>query len=421
MKSQKQLFNVLLISILSYVGIFAQGRQIIANGTYFIRNPFNSQRLIIDNNNNAKMANSNRNNNQRWQITHLGSNNYRVRNVGKNRFLEVPRAQCGNGINVASWIRANQNHQKWKISRNGGNFSFKPLHCMDRAMDRRRGVNNANAHIFRFSSSNNNQKWIITSVSSGGGTPPPNNNRPDGNPQPDEIHPLVQRAINQSQGVTYRPRHPAYTDSYSVNNQCFCASTFDHNLRDADLKIFYRINGVKRSLVDVCDELTRHPSYRARRNGDNPYNDIQCGNGPSNTAADESGCPGRTDLGTAGCDQKGPEFDLNWLQRRSRFSASRKLLSANNSDNVSFSITPNPIIVGGETYLNVNATEDALATVSLYDLSGKHIASIKHTEFEDTISGIEITGLIKTVKSSGIYILTYKAGNSYKAQQVIIK
>ncbi len=117
----------------------------------------------------------------------------------------------------------------------------------------------------------------------------------------------------------WNPRHPGWTDSFAANGFCWCSSTnFDHNLDSKTL----RINGTNYNIVDVCDELKKHPSYRAFKNGDAPYNDIQCGNGPANDAPDEAGCPGRTDLGPSGCNQIGPTFDVNWLASRARFNGS---------------------------------------------------------------------------------------------------
>ena len=111
----------------------------------------------------------------------------------------------------------------------------------------------------------------------------------------------------------WNPRHPAWTDSFSANGFCWCNSTnFDHNLDQKTLEI----NGVDINIVTVCEELENHPLYRDFQNGDAPYNDIQCGNGPPNDAADETGCPGRTDLGPSGCDQIGPTFDIAWLETR---------------------------------------------------------------------------------------------------------
>jgi len=122
--------------------------------------------------------------------------------------------------------------------------------------------------------------------------------------------------VNAIIAQNWNPRHPSWTDSFEANGFCWCNSTnFDHNLDTKTL----RLNGTNYNIVDVCDELEKHPLYRNFQNGDAPYNDIQCGNGPANDAADETGCPGRTDLGPNGCDNIGPKFDTAWLESRSRF------------------------------------------------------------------------------------------------------
>ena len=126
-------------------------------------------------------------------------------------------------------------------------------------------------------------------------------------------------AANVITAQNWNPSHPGWTDSFAANGFCWCASTnYDHELDTKSLQI----NGTNYNIVDVCDELKNHPSYRAFQNGDAPYNDIQCGNGPANNADDEqqgSGCPGRTDLGSDGCDQIGPTFDMDWLESRAMF------------------------------------------------------------------------------------------------------
>ncbi len=108
---------------------------------------------------------------------------------------------------------------------------------------------------------------------------------------------------------------PNWKDSYQANGHCWCNSTFDHNLGSKTLNI----NGTNYGIIDVCDELQNHPLYRNEANGDPLYNDIQCGNGPVNDAADETGCPGRVDLGPGGCDEIGTTFDMAWLSSRTRF------------------------------------------------------------------------------------------------------
>jgi len=111
---------------------------------------------------------------------------------------------------------------------------------------------------------------------------------------------------------------PSWTDSYAANGFCWCESNFDHGLSGKTVEI----NGTDYSVEDICDELKQHPLYRAMQNGDPRYNDIQCGNGPANNAADEAGCPGRVDQGPGGCNEIGPNWDMNWLASRTRFGGS---------------------------------------------------------------------------------------------------
>ena len=108
---------------------------------------------------------------------------------------------------------------------------------------------------------------------------------------------------------------PNWKDSYEANGFCWCDSNFDHGLSGKTV----RINGRNYSVVDVCDELKNHPNYRNPSSNDYVYNDIQCGNGPANDAADEEGCPGRVDMGSSGCNVIGPKWDMNWLSSRTRF------------------------------------------------------------------------------------------------------
>ena len=41
------------------------------------------------------------------------------------------------------------------------------------------------------------------------------------------------------------------------------------------------MNGVKRNVKDVCNELKKHPLVLDYKSGDPICNDIQCGNGPA--------------------------------------------------------------------------------------------------------------------------------------------
>lgn len=100
---------------------------------------------------------------------------------------------------------------------------------------------------------------------------------------------------------------PGWKDSYAVGGRCYCDSNgYDHGL---DTKTALTPIGVQ-NVVDICETIERVLGEGAEE-GRIPYNDIQCGNGPANDAADETGCPGRVDIGPAGCDQIGPKWDLD--------------------------------------------------------------------------------------------------------------
>jgi len=113
---------------------------------------------------------------------------------------------------------------------------------------------------------------------------------------------------------------PNWKDSYQANGFCWCDTTFDHDLDNIDL-VWFEINGERRNIRTICEELEQHPNYRAFLDGDPIFNDIQCGNGPANTALDETCCPGRTDLtpSSSGCQVIGEGWDIAWLESRSIF------------------------------------------------------------------------------------------------------
>jgi F5/8 type C domain len=108
-----------------------------------------------------------------------------------------------------------------------------------------------------------------------------------------------------AQAQKWNPNY-GWKDSYAVDGKCYCDSNgYDHGL---DTKTVMTPQG-RKSVVEVCQAITRVLG-KGSPNGRVPYNDIQCGHGPANDAPDEAGCPGRVDIGEAGCDQKGPTWDL---------------------------------------------------------------------------------------------------------------
>ena len=88
-----------------------------------------------------------------------------------------------------------------------------------------------------------------------------------------------------------------WADSYSHQNKCYVFSTFDHNadeLTIGGMNVVTIQNTQNGPGIDQADAI---------------YNDVNCGNGPPNTAGDEVWCPGRVDMGTAGCVIAGPNIE----------------------------------------------------------------------------------------------------------------
>ena len=102
-------------------------------------------------------------------------------------------------------------------------------------------------------------------------------------------------------GSTFNP-NPGWEDSVSVNGKCYCTSTnFDHDIGTVRPAGFGGL-----TVREICDKIGPPPAGTQI-----PYNDIQCGNGPANTALDEQSdcCPGRVDQGDSGCQSKGPKWE----------------------------------------------------------------------------------------------------------------
>ena len=112
---------------------------------------------------------------------------------------------------------------------------------------------------------------------------------PDGTARADDWHP-----------------HPDWKDSYAVGGTCRCDSNgFDHGLgAKTALTPVGRLD-VRTICADIEAAVGAGPAE-----GRVPYNDIQCGHGPANDAPDEAECPGRVDVGPAGCDLIGPRWPL---------------------------------------------------------------------------------------------------------------
>ena len=118
---------------------------------------------------------------------------------------------------------------------------------------------------------------------------------------PEGTHPDIVQVVD----VPGRNPGGGWSDSYSVGSECYCESTFDHDIGPIEVDTPFGTRTVR----EVCDALGAGPGSDGRP----VYNDIQCGNGPANDAGDEDDCPGRVDIGRDGCGHLGPRWHLHTL------------------------------------------------------------------------------------------------------------
>ncbi|WP_299252709.1 carbohydrate-binding protein [uncultured Aquimarina sp.] len=189
--------------------------------------------------------------------------------------------------------------------------------------------------------------------------------------------------------IPLNPGGVSWHDSYEANGFCWCSTNFDHNL--GSKKVI--VNGTQYSVVDICDELEKHPSFRSRNNEDNIYNDVQCGNGPINDSDDEPLCPGRVDMGVEGCLLRGVHWDMEWLASRDRFKTNNKFPEDITKE--APSIYPNPL--KNNNLLNITVSGLGSARVEVYNLAGLRIHS-------ENINGKSVALDLQQL-NTGVYIV----------------
>ncbi|WP_299436708.1 carbohydrate-binding protein [uncultured Aquimarina sp.] len=189
--------------------------------------------------------------------------------------------------------------------------------------------------------------------------------------------------------IPLNPGGVSWHDSYEANGFCWCSTNFDHNL--GSKKVI--VNGTQYSVVDICDELEKHPLFRSRNNGDNIYNDVQCGNGPINDSSDEPLCPGRVDMGVEGCLLRGVRWDMEWLAGRDRFKTNNKF--PEDIAKEAPLVYPNPL--NNSDLLNITVSGLGTARVEIYNLAGLRIHS-------ENIKG-ESAALDVHNLTAGVYII----------------
>jgi hypothetical protein len=144
------------------------GGGIIANGTYRVLARHSGQGLDVSGHGTADGANVVQwpyggGNNQRWTLTHLGSNVYQIMGVESGKALESASTSTANGLNVDIRTYTGASNQRWTISAtSGGYFRLSPVHsagsCLDVA-----GASTANgANVQQWvCTGGNNQQWTF--------------------------------------------------------------------------------------------------------------------------------------------------------------------------------------------------------------------------------------------------------------------
>ncbi len=104
-----------------------------------------------------------------------------------------------------------------------------------------------------------------------------------------------------------------WSDSYSVDGQCYCDTNFDHDLDS----IWVQTPVGSLPVYQVCADI-RSRYGEGRFEGRLYYNTAQCGHGPANTSPDEIDCPGfLTDnsgaIGDFNCSATGALWNLDAL------------------------------------------------------------------------------------------------------------
>jgi hypothetical protein len=102
-------------------------------------------------------------NNQRWTLTHLGGNVYRIAGVASGRALETASTSTANGVNVDIRAYTGAANQRWTISAtSGGYYRLTPVSSSGSALDVN-GVSTADgANVFQWNwNGGNNQQWAF--------------------------------------------------------------------------------------------------------------------------------------------------------------------------------------------------------------------------------------------------------------------
>jgi len=143
--------------------------QLLANGTYYFISTSNDQRMMDNRSeDNVRMTDPMDADHQKWVVNHVGDNVYTLKNVGSERFLEVPSAKCldNDSQNVNTTTSASDSHRRWKVIKHNDQYELQPMHCQSKSLERDVGATTTNSNVHIYTTADNaNQRWNIALVS----------------------------------------------------------------------------------------------------------------------------------------------------------------------------------------------------------------------------------------------------------------
>lgn len=158
---------------MSAVPAFAQN--LIANGTYVITNRNSGQAMDVSSASTAEGAvvdqwPANGGNNQKWQLTNLGSNYVELISVNSGMALDVVGASTANGAAIDQWPYNSGKNQSWQVVSKGSGYYELISQNSGLALDVNGASQTAGTALIQYTSSGNaNQLWSFASTSGGGG------------------------------------------------------------------------------------------------------------------------------------------------------------------------------------------------------------------------------------------------------------
>lgn len=136
--------------------------QLLSNGRYSIRNTSNNKNLAATGASSfdGVLVFPDTYTDQRWDVTHLGNNEYRLTHACCGGILDVENSQCVNASQVLSTnANSTSDSQIWKIDKlSDGNFVLRPKNCLTQALGRQNSSSD-NIVTLDYDTCNELQSW----------------------------------------------------------------------------------------------------------------------------------------------------------------------------------------------------------------------------------------------------------------------